>query len=90
MPGVKKELYNGIPNVTLWQVLRKLLHLNVYKLSIVQHVEQWTGTLSVAGIHWNNLMLMPESIMHFAMTENITISLPQNFFLLIFNILNDG
>jgi hypothetical protein len=27
----KKELYNGIPNVTVWRVLRKRLRLKVYK-----------------------------------------------------------
>jgi hypothetical protein len=35
----EKELCNGIPNVTLWQVLRHRLHLKAYKLSIVQHLE---------------------------------------------------
>ncbi|PNF20647.1 hypothetical protein B7P43_G03034 [Cryptotermes secundus] len=28
----------GIPNVTVWRVLRKRLHLKVYELSIVQHL----------------------------------------------------
>jgi hypothetical protein len=37
----QKELYNGIPNVTLWRVLRKRLHLKAYKLPIVQHLEKW-------------------------------------------------
>jgi hypothetical protein len=37
----KKKLYNGIPNVTMWRVLRKPLHLNAYKVSIVQHFERW-------------------------------------------------
>jgi hypothetical protein len=36
----QKELYNGILNVTLWQVLRKRLHLRACKLSIVQGVER--------------------------------------------------
>jgi hypothetical protein len=27
----RKELYNGIPNVTMWRVLRKFLHLKAYK-----------------------------------------------------------
>jgi hypothetical protein len=39
MQGVSKELYNGIPNVTVWRALRKRLHLKVYKLFIVQHLE---------------------------------------------------
>jgi hypothetical protein len=30
----QKELYNGIPYVTVWRVLRKRLHLEAYKLSI--------------------------------------------------------
>jgi hypothetical protein len=34
----QKELYNGIPNVTVWRVLRKRLHLKAYKLSTVQGV----------------------------------------------------
>jgi hypothetical protein len=38
----QKELHNGIPNVGVWRVLRKRLHLKAYKLSIVQGVEQWT------------------------------------------------
>jgi hypothetical protein len=33
-----KELYNGIPNVTVWRLLRKRLYLKTYKLSIVQHL----------------------------------------------------
>jgi hypothetical protein len=36
----QKELYNGIPN-TVWQVLRKRLHLKAYKLSDLQHLERW-------------------------------------------------
>jgi hypothetical protein len=31
----RKELYSGIPNVTMWRVLRKRLHLKAYKLAIV-------------------------------------------------------
>jgi hypothetical protein len=34
----QKELYNGIPNVTVWGVLRKRLHLEGYELCIVQDV----------------------------------------------------
>jgi hypothetical protein len=30
---LKKELYNSIPNVTVWRVLRKRWHLKAYKLS---------------------------------------------------------
>jgi hypothetical protein len=37
----QKELYNCIPNVSAWRVLRKYLHLKTYKLSIVQDVERW-------------------------------------------------
>jgi hypothetical protein len=43
----KKELYNGIPNVTLWRVLRELLYLKAYKLSIVQHLEVWIVCISL-------------------------------------------
>jgi hypothetical protein len=32
---LKKELYSGIPNITVWRVLRKRLHLKAYKLSII-------------------------------------------------------
>jgi S-adenosylmethionine synthetase len=35
MQGVSKT---AVQNVTVWSVLRKLLHFNVYKLSIVQGV----------------------------------------------------
>jgi hypothetical protein len=38
----KKELYNGIPNITVWRLLRRRLYLKAYKLSIVQGVECWT------------------------------------------------
>jgi hypothetical protein len=37
----QKKLYNGIPNIAVWRVLRKRLHLKVYKLSIVEHLERW-------------------------------------------------
>jgi hypothetical protein len=30
----QKEFYNGIPNVAVWRLLRKRLHLKAYKLSI--------------------------------------------------------
>jgi hypothetical protein len=36
----RKELYNGIPNVTVWRMLRKHLRIKAYKLSIVQGVER--------------------------------------------------
>jgi hypothetical protein len=32
----KKELYNGIPNVTVWQVLRKRLRVNPF-LTLATH-----------------------------------------------------
>jgi hypothetical protein len=35
----QNELYNGIPDVTVWRLLRKRLHLKAYKLSIVQRLE---------------------------------------------------
>jgi hypothetical protein len=39
--GFQKELYNDIQNVALWRVLRKRLNLEVYKLSIDEHLERW-------------------------------------------------
>jgi hypothetical protein len=36
----KKQLYNGIPNVTVLRVLRKYLNLMTYKLSNGQHLER--------------------------------------------------
>jgi hypothetical protein len=49
----QKELYNSIPNVTVWRVLRKRLHLKAYKLSIVQHLERFIACtpLSVISGH---------------------------------------
>jgi hypothetical protein len=38
----QKELCNGIPNVSVWRVLRKSLHLKAYELSIIQHLEPVT------------------------------------------------
>jgi hypothetical protein len=35
----QKELYDGISEVTIWRMLRKRLYLKVYKLSIVQDVQ---------------------------------------------------
>jgi hypothetical protein len=37
----KKKLYDVIPNVTVWRVLRKRLYLNAYALFTIQGVEQW-------------------------------------------------
>jgi hypothetical protein len=37
---LKKKVCNGIPNVTVWRVLLKRVHLEAYKLSIVQHLER--------------------------------------------------
>jgi hypothetical protein len=41
MQVVSEELYNGIPNVSVWRVLRKRLHLKANKLSISQSAEEW-------------------------------------------------
>jgi hypothetical protein len=38
--GVSKNVYNGIPNVTVWRMLRKCLHFKAYKPSIVQDVQR--------------------------------------------------
>jgi hypothetical protein len=29
--GIKKYRYNGIPNVTMWRVLRKRLHVSIHR-----------------------------------------------------------
>jgi hypothetical protein len=34
----QKEFYDGIPNYTVWRVLRDRLHLKAYKLSIAQGI----------------------------------------------------
>jgi hypothetical protein len=48
--GCFKKLYNGIPSVTVWQVLRKRLHLKAYELSIVQVVNMIiSGLRNVKG-----------------------------------------
>jgi hypothetical protein len=36
----QKEIYNGITNIAVWRVLRNRLHLKLYKLPIVQHLER--------------------------------------------------
>jgi hypothetical protein len=36
----QKQLYSGIPNVTVWRVLRKRLYLKAYELFVVQVVER--------------------------------------------------
>jgi hypothetical protein len=38
--SVSKKLYSDNPNVPLWRVLRKRLHLKAYKLSFVRHLER--------------------------------------------------
>jgi hypothetical protein len=43
-----KELYNGNPNVTVWRMLRKRLHLKVHKLFIAQRLERWTVLTSLS------------------------------------------
>jgi hypothetical protein len=35
----QKELYNGIPNITMCGMLQKRLHFKTYKLSLIQGVE---------------------------------------------------
>jgi hypothetical protein len=49
----QKEIYNGVPNVTVRRVLRKLLHLKNYKLSIVQVVQQHSPHSNI----WNTIVL---------------------------------
>jgi hypothetical protein len=47
LQGFQKELYTGIPNVTVWRVLRKRLHLQACKVSIVQGVKHVSDLLSM-------------------------------------------
>jgi hypothetical protein len=47
---LQKELYNSIPNVTAWRVLRKYLHLKVYKLSSVQDVQKHETRLRSSSV----------------------------------------
>jgi hypothetical protein len=48
--GCFKKQCNDIPNVTVWRVLRKRLHLKTYKLSIVEHFERW---IICTSLSWN-------------------------------------
>jgi hypothetical protein len=44
----QNEFHNGIPNVAVWRVLRKCLHLKAYKLSVVQHLNtRYTVTFGI-------------------------------------------
>jgi hypothetical protein len=52
----QKELYSGVPNVTVWRVLRKRLHLKAYKLSIVQHLDQSRIVVSHVTLRCGNFM----------------------------------
>jgi hypothetical protein len=38
----QKEFFNGIPNATVWRLLRKRLNLKQYQLSAVLHLERNT------------------------------------------------
>jgi hypothetical protein len=38
---LQKELYNAIPNVALWQVLRNRLHLNMYERALEHYFAPW-------------------------------------------------
>jgi hypothetical protein len=46
---LQKEFCNDIPNVTVWRVLRKRLHLKAYKLPIVQgvHSNYWNSIVKL-------------------------------------------
>jgi hypothetical protein len=37
-----KKSFTTVSNVTVWRVLREILHLMTYKLSIVQHLKDGT------------------------------------------------
>jgi hypothetical protein len=47
----QKALYNNIPNVTIWRVLRKRLHVKTYKVSIVQGVEHPVQVIYSGDFH---------------------------------------
>jgi hypothetical protein len=49
--GISEELHSDIPVVTVWRMLRKLLHVKVYKLSIVEHLERRKTMLCNTQIH---------------------------------------
>jgi hypothetical protein len=61
--GVSRELYNGIPNVTVWRALRKRLHLEVYKrfrnirytVKLEYHCNALSETLCIA----NGILIEP-------------------------------
>jgi hypothetical protein len=54
--GVSKELNNGIPNVTVWRMLKKRLHLKAYNLSIDQQL--WVSVYNIISkIHRNIIHL---------------------------------
>jgi hypothetical protein len=52
----KKELYSDSPNVDVWRVLRKRLHLKAYKLSIVR-LEQYIVCTSWSVQHFERWIL---------------------------------
>jgi hypothetical protein len=56
----QKELYNSIPNVTIWRVLRKGSHLKAYKLSISERLE-WHIVCTPLGV---NLFLTLSTFQH--------------------------
>jgi hypothetical protein len=66
----------SIPNVTMWRVLRKRLHLQAYKLSLVQHLTDVNKVVHkefcVQMFHWtqdderflNSVIFSDESTFH--------------------------
>jgi hypothetical protein len=54
----RKEFYIGIPNVTMWRVLWKRLHLKTCKVSIV-------NILLSLHIFWNTLHLLVEVTLNY-------------------------
>jgi hypothetical protein len=81
-----KKFYNGIPNVTLWRVLRKRLHLKAYKISIFQGVEWWIvcTPLSVNVFEhsshsniWNTIVqLFFQTTLHYQWKSLWTVTIP--------------
>jgi hypothetical protein len=62
MQGVSKKFYDGIPNVTVWLVLRKRLHLKAYKLSIVQGTPLSVNVFVTFDYHCKALLETPVHI----------------------------
>jgi hypothetical protein len=85
----KKEFYNGTPNVTLWRMLRKRLHLKAYKLSKVSRCHA-TEIRHWAAIHYYFFM-MKYSWVLFSKQKNVSVpKQPRNITLRLVFIRQNG